>query len=158
MNSTARRNGRLILAALAMATAVSIGISGCTPTVNQTKPTSSPTSSATTPPEALPSVTEIIDTPGSGEGLVGALADSTVSNCALADGTWKVDGTVTNPTEEPANYRIYVSLLNASGETRALQQVNVDEVDAAATSNWTATVPVADEGLNCVLRVERYTA
>jgi hypothetical protein len=156
MNPTARRNGRLILAALTVAVVVSVGISGCTPTVDQTKP--SPTSSNTTPPDAPPSVTEIIDTPGSGEGFVGALADSAVSNCALADGTWKVDGTVTNPTEEPANYRIYVSLLNASGETRALQQVNVDEVDAAATSNWTATVQVADEGLNCVLRVERYTA
>lgn len=152
------REARPLCAAIALAIVIGVGVSGCTPTVDQTTPSPAPTTSEATPAAEPPSVTDVIDTPGSGEGLVGALADSTVSSCALAEGAWKVDGTVTNPTEEPASYRIYVSLLTASGETRALQQVNVDKVDAAATSDWTASLPVADDGLSCVLRVERYSA
>jgi hypothetical protein len=103
-------------------------------------------------------VTDITDTPGSGEGLVGALADSTVETCALAEGAWSVAGTVTNPTPDPATYRIYVSLLSASGETRALQQVDVGGVEPAAAQNWDTSIPVTDDGLTCVLRVERYAA
>ncbi len=154
MTLTNRASLRPIVAAVALTITLTIGVSACVPTNDESTPTPTPSASA----DAPPSVTDIIDTPGSGEGLVGALADSEVTDCALTDGAWKVDGKVTNPTEGVASYRIYVSLLDASSETRALQQVNVDAVAAAATVDWSAVVPVADEGLSCVLRVERYPA
>ncbi|MEY2850114.1 MAG: hypothetical protein RI885_2781 [Actinomycetota bacterium] len=147
---TLRRSTRL-----AATGALLVLLVGCTP-VDDAEP--SPTPSASASADAEPGITDITDTPGSGEGYVGALADSTVGTCALADGAWTVAGTVTNPTEAAADYRIYVSLLAASGETRALQQVDVDALAATESTDWTATVPVADEGLSCVLRVERYAA
>ncbi|MGL4339713.1 MAG: hypothetical protein ACRCSP_04725 [Rhodoglobus sp.] len=151
-----RKKSRLFCAALVATLAVSCALAGCSFN-GQAKPKPTPSSSSAVPQEP-PAVTEIIDTPGSGEGLVGALADSVVNSCALSEGAWKVDGKVTNPTEAPVNYRIYVSLLAESGETRGLQQVNVDAVDAAASSDWSTTLALAEEKLSCVLRVERYPA
>jgi hypothetical protein len=126
------------------------GLSGCTS--EEPKPTPTPT--ATEQTEA--GITEITDTPGSGEELVGALADTQVTTCELADGQWNVAGTATNSSDAPATYRIYVSLLTAGGDTRSLTQVNVDPLDPGAEAEWSTTVALDEEDLNCVLRVERY--
>lgn len=153
MTSRAIATRALLAAGAAVLT---IGLVGCTGGTDRAQPTSTPTASAT--PDAPPAVTDIVDTPGSGEGLVGALADSTTTTCALDGTSWTVEGTVTNPSADAASYRIYVSLLAGSGETRALQQVNVDAVAPAASAPWAASIPVPDDGLSCVLRVERYPA
>ncbi len=150
---------RSAFAGIVLAAALVGVLAGCTaPDTDDAKPSPTGSPSPEASESAPPSVTEITDTPGSGENLVGALADSAVSTCELEGDAWNVAGTVTNPTEDAADYRIYVSLLTADGGTRALQQVDVVGVDAAATEEWSATVAVADEGLSCVLRVERYAA
>jgi hypothetical protein len=67
-----------------------------------------------------------------------------------------VAGTVTNSSDGPASYRIYVSLLTAATDTRALTQVDVAEVAPGATEEWSTDAAVAEDDLSCVLRVERY--
>lgn len=126
------------------------GLAGCTP--DGPKPT--PSATATGPAEG--GVTDITDAPGTGEGLVGALSDTQVTTCELADGQWAVEGTATNSSDTSATYRIYVSLLTAGGDTRSLTQVDVEPLEPGAETKWSTTVAVDEEDLNCVLRVERY--
>lgn len=128
-------------------------MTGCTAT--ETEPTPTPTASAQV---QEPGVTDIVDAPGSGEGLVGAAVDATTDSCEPSGDGWAVSGTVTNPTEAPVDYRIYVSLLDGANDTRGLQQVDVTAVEPGATSTWESRIAVADEDLTCVLRVERYAA
>lgn len=138
--------------AASIAVAVGLVLAGCT----DSGPTPSP--SPTTSDQAQTSVTDIVDTPGSGAGLEGALADAEVKTCELAGEEWQVAGTVTNSTDAAASYRIYVSLLTPGGDTRSLTQVDVDPIDAGASADWETTVAVQDETLDCVLRVERYAS
>lgn len=146
----ALRIGAPVLAALLIVTAVA----GCTPTA---KPTPKPTASASATP-LTPGITDITDPPGTGAGLAGALKDTTVTACAQNGAGWSVTGTVTNPTTESADYRIYVSLLNAANDTRALKQVDVDKLASGAKADWSADIPVDEKNLSCVLRVERYAS
>ena len=142
------RIGAPVLAVLLIMTAVA----GCTPTA---KPTHKP--SATASATALsPGITDITDPPGTGANLAGALKDTTVTACTQKGSAWSVTGTVTNPTTAAADYRIYVSLLNPSNDTRALKQVDVDALAASANADWSADIPVNEKNLSCVLRVERY--
>ena len=145
-------NSRPLLAAMTAVLAATI-LAGCS--TDAPAPTPTPSTTATAP-AATPGLTDVTDTPGSGENLVGALADSATTSCERSGDAWTVAGTVTNPTDAPADYRIYVSLLSASNDTRALVQVDVSGVEAAATSDWTTEIPVAEDDLVCILRVERY--
>lgn len=130
-------------------------LAGCT--ADDGAPTPDPTASGSAEAQE-PGVTDITDAPGSGEGLVGAAGDAVTETCELSDGAWVATGTVTNPTDAAADYRIYVSLLNGSNDTRGLQQVNVDGVEPGGTADWESSIAVADDDLTCVLRVERYAA
>lgn len=125
------------------------GLAGCTAATPEPTPTKTAESLA-------PGITDIEDTPGSGENLEGALADSKVATCERDGDEWKVAGTVTNPTDTKAKYRIYVSLLSGTNDTRALVQVDVEDVEPEATEDWDVDIPVAEDELSCVLRVERY--
>lgn len=151
---TSRRTARPGMSAAGLAVVLGLILSGCTN--GNPEPTPTPTATSTAPAEA--GITDIVDTPGSGEGLEGALADAEVKKCELAGDHWEVSGTVTNSSEAPASYRIYVSLLTEGGDTRSLTQVNVDPTDPGASAEWATTVDVQDEALDCVLRVERYPA
>ena len=144
---------RIAAAVLAVGVGVA-GLTGCTQ--DQPKPKPKPTATETGQPDA--GITDIVDAPGTGEGLVGALADTETSTCKLVEGKWDVAGTVTNSSDAPASYRIYVSLLNEGGETRSLTQVNVDPIDPGAETEWSTAVPLEEKDLSCVLRVERYSA
>jgi len=146
-------NSRSRLVAVGSSAALLAGLlAGCT---GATTPQPTPTATS----DALePGITDIEDTPGSGEDLEGALADSKVESCERDGDEWKVSGTVTNPTDKKADYRIYVSLLNGTNDTRALVQVDVDEVKKEKTKDWKVEIPVAEDDLTCVLRVERYKA
>lgn len=156
MTAIPSKHSRLLIVSL-IAALTATALAGCTPgKVEKTKPTPKPSASATA--EKPGGITDITDTPGSGTGLVGALADSKVSACALTDGSWNVTGSVTNPTEKTVSYRIYVSLLDGAGGTRALQQVDVNKVKTTVTTEWKTSIPTKEDGLNCVLRVERYGA
>lgn len=106
---------------------------------------------STTQPEAL---IDIINQPGNGE-FEGALADADVLECATNAGRWSATGTVTNPTNTTVDYRIYVSFLDTTGDTLALIETHIDELDPASTADWSAGFPSAASDLRCVLRVER---
>ena len=154
---------RPLIASLAAAAALTLTLAGCTGSDDATPSGSASPSASASASAGDPGITDVTDTPGAGTdgdggGFTGALADAEVSDCAAADGAWQVSGTVTNPTDADADYRIYVSLLNGGGETRALTQVDVDGVEAGESSEWDTTVDLGEDGLNCVLRVERYAA
>lgn len=139
------------IALIAAATLLGGLVTGCTAT--DAEPTPTPTATADV---QEPGVTDIVDAPGSGEGLVGAAADATTDTCESSGDAWVASGTVTNPTEVAVDYRIYVSLLNGANDTRGLQQVDVTAVEPGATGTWESSIAVADDDLTCVLRVERY--
>jgi hypothetical protein len=141
------RIGATVLGALLVAGAMA----GCTPTT--AKPTPKPSASATA---LTPGVTDVTNAPGTGENLTGALKDTTVTACSQKGSSWTVSGTATNPTDAAADYRIYVSLLNATSDTRALKEVDVSALAAGAKTDWTTDIAVPDKNLTCVLRVERY--
>lgn len=144
---------RALIAGAALAL-VAGTLAGCT-AGSDPKPTATP---KPTTSEAPATVTDIDDTPGSGKGLEGAIDDSKVSTCELADGKWKVAGTVKNSTDSAADYRIYISLLTAKNETRALVQVDAKDVAPDDTAKWDKSIKLTEKGLSCVLRVERYKA
>ena len=142
---------RLMAATLA-AVLLTGTLAGCT----AGEPAPKPTASADA--EQTPGITDITDTPGSGEDLVGAIADNTMGACERTGDEWTVSGTLKNPTDDGADYRVYVSLLNGANDTRALVQVDVEGVEAGGDKDWTTQIPVAEDDLTCVLRVERYAA
>lgn len=146
------------LALLATGTVLAaVALTGCTAGDGDGEATPTPTATeAAEVPDAA--VTEITDTPGSVEGYVGAAADAEQRTCELADGAWTVDGTVTNPTDAAQHYRLYVSLQDGDQQTRGLTQVDVERVEPGASAEWSTSVAVPDEGLSCLLRVERFAA
>lgn len=99
-------------------------------------------------------VIDVVNQPGSGT-FDGAREDVTDVTCASNAGIWTSAGTVTNSTEAAASYRIYVSFLDAAGETLALMERDVDALAAAASEDWSAEFSSSVEALTCVLRVER---
>jgi hypothetical protein len=135
---------------------LALALTGCTAQDAEPSPSPTPTAEATEP--ATAGVTDVQDVPGSGEGFTGALSDLTIATCERGDGGWTVDGTVQNSAEGPVSYRLYMSLLTGESDTRALQQVDVGPVEAGAGAEWSMTIPVEEDGLTCVPRVERYDA
>lgn len=97
----------------------------------------------------------ITDQPGSVEDFVGAVEDAEISRCKADGSSWVVAGSVTNPTDKTQQYRIYVSVMEKK-DTVALEQVDVADVVAGATEDWETEIPIQGEGLECVLRVERF--
>lgn len=101
---------------------------------------------------------DVNDSQAVGE-FVGALADVTASTCGADGADWVGSGTVTNPTQAAANYRVWVAFIGADGGTAGLVQVNVDGIAAGAAGDFSAPMPYAGEdALSCVLRVERRVA
>jgi len=96
--------------------------------------------------------------PGTGSGFVGARADVSLMECEGSEGRWGAAGSVTNPTNDTADYRIYVAFLDSSGATAGLTQVDVESVRAGATTDWSGYVSLQASGLRCVVRVERTAA
>lgn len=110
------------------------------------------------PPTTTPNaVISIVNQPGEGE-FEGALQDVSDIGCAAADGTWTSSGTVTNPTEGSASYRIFVSFLDGAGSTVALIETNVDELGPGETGEFAVDFASDATDLTCVLRVERRAA
>jgi hypothetical protein len=138
--------------------ALALALTGCTAQDAEPSPTptSTPTAEATEPASA--GITDVQDVPGSGEDFTGALSDLMIATCERGDGGWTVGGTVQNPTDGAVSYRLYMSLLTGGSDTRALQQVDVGPVAAGAGADWSMTIPVEEDGLTCVPRVERYEA
>jgi hypothetical protein len=90
------------------------------------------------------------------DGYVGARNDVTDLACEPGDdGTWKASGLVTSSASSTAAYRIYVAFLKDS-DTRGIVQADVADVAPAEARPWEAELALpGEEGLSCVLRVER---
>ncbi len=100
-------------------------------------------------------ITDVVNTPGTGE-FVGALEDVADLTCEREDDGWRVTGTATNPTTDAVDYRIYISLLNGAAVTRALVETELLAVAASASATFDELIPLPDQDLRCVLRVERH--
>lgn len=141
---------RAAIGAIAVATV--LALVGCT---SDDEPDPSPTETDSTE-RSEASVVDIQDDPGSLDDFVGAHEDATIETCESGDSGWVVDGTVTNPTDEPQNYRIYVSVRD-DGDTIGLVQVDVSDVAADESASWETEVDVETGDLECLLRVERFS-
>ena len=160
----------LSLAACSSGPTSSTPTAGSDPTTNSSAPaTDSSTNPSSSPSEgSVPTgepasepvstdaqpVIDVVNQPGTGT-FDGAREDVTDVTCASNAGVWTSSGKVTNSTEAAASYRIYVSFLDAAGETLALMERDVDVLAAGASQDWSAEFTSSVEGLTCVLRVER---
>lgn len=122
-------------------------------TVGESTPTSS-SSIDSVPESTVPDLTDIVHTPATGD-FVGALKDVSDQKCTRESEGWRVTGTATNPTDGPVLYRIYISLLNSEATTRALVEVEIASVTPDSTGTFDRLIPILDDSLRCVLRVER---
>jgi hypothetical protein len=112
------------------------------------------TGAAVTTTSAVADVTDVQHSPGSGD-FVGALADVTEQTCDQQADGWRVTGRATNPTAAAVDYRIYVSLLDGASATRALVETNLLAVAPSSVGIFDVLIPIPDNDLRCVLRVER---
>lgn len=139
---------RVLMAAVAATAALSLA--GCTGA-----PDGGPTRTATaTPVRTGDVVAEITVAPGTEKGFVGALKDVAVTRCDATEAPAEYGGTVTNPTKDAQSYRIYVSLL-VGAKTIGIDQVDVRDVPAHKTKNWSGRIDAGHADARCVLRVER---
>ena len=99
-------------------------------------------------------LTDVVHNPASGD-FVGALEDVTQQTCDQQADGWRVTGKATNPTSGVVDYRIYVSLLNGESTTRALVETELRAVAANGNTTFDVMIPIPDDDLRCVLRVER---
>ena len=100
-------------------------------------------------------LTDVVHNPASGD-FVGALEDVTQQTCDQQADGWRVTGKATNPTGDVVDYRIYISLLNGESTTRALVETELLAVAASADAAFDVLIPIPDNDLHCVLRVERH--
>ena len=99
-------------------------------------------------------LTDVLHNPASGD-FVGALEDVTQQRCDQQADGWRVTGKATNPTSDVVDYRIYVSLLNGESTTRALVETELLAVATNDDAAFEVLIPIPDDDLHCVLRVER---
>lgn len=113
------------------------------------------TPASTSVPDA---VIDIDNQPGEGE-YEGAL-DDLAFECVGSDGTWSASGTVTNSTDAPAGYRVFISFLDDAGETAALVEADddLDGLEPGESREWAVSFDSSSASLTCVPRVERRPA
>ncbi len=102
-------------------------------------------------------VIDVVNQPGSGD-FDGAVGDVGHHTCEAAGGRWTSAGSVRNPTDTSADYRVYVSFLDPSGETLALIERDLDDVDPGESQAWSVVFDTSLVEVRCVLRVERRRA
>ena len=108
-------------------------------------------------PSAPPPTPSVL--PGTSEdGFTGAREDVEGLDCRAGSDGWAFSGTVTNPTDEPVDYRVYVALVDDAEQVRQVAQVDVDGVGPGERRPWEGAAAVDDADLRCVLRVERAPA
>lgn len=153
-----RRSARPFrFAAIFAITTSALLLAGCTGTPDAAPSTDAPSVGTTTLPPQPEQYVNFEVHPGSAEdGFVGAKDDVEVSTCEEKDGSWAFGGTVTNPTDAVQSYRIYVTVKDAANATKALVQVNANDVEAGTSTEWSGTAPVTGD-LTCSTRVERFT-
>lgn len=93
--------------------------------------------------------------PGTGEGYEGARDDVTEESCLRVAEGWVTEGVVANPTGDTVDYRVYTSLSDAAGQLRVLVQSDVPGVGPGGSGQWRSGMDTNEDGLVCVLRIER---
>lgn len=149
MGSPSGRRRRLVGRGIAVGVAAVslLALSACSSTDDEASPTTT---------EAEDFNIDVSVLPGTDTGAEGARSDVTDDACEDRDGTWVASGTVTNSTDGPRSYRIYTGFVDASGETRAVVEAGVGDLQPGESQQWESSAPLG--GLNdvrCVLRVER---
>jgi hypothetical protein len=146
------RRGRDRLAPLVIPLAAgAVALAGCSSSGKGDSNSSSPSPS-------VPTATDVIQVntpPGTAKHFVGARKDVTDLSCRQDGSSWVVSGTVTNSSTAKADYRIYTSFLNSANDTRGLLETDVTAVAPKVSKQWTGSLSLPDDGLKCVLRVER---
>jgi hypothetical protein len=126
---------------------------------NSDEPSSAePTTAITEAPateQPTSAVTSIVVKPGTTPGVEGARDDVEVRTCQLGENGWEIEGSVTNPTESPADYRIYTSFRDESTATVGLLQVDANGVRPGRSEDWSGVLDLSVPDLECILRVER---
>jgi len=143
-----QRTGRSALVASAAVVAI-LALGACSGSDDK-KPSATTTTSKTKPTV----VTKTANAPATSN-YVGARKDVTNIACKQDGKLWKVSGTVTNPTNATANYRIFTSFLDQANETRGLLQTDVPSVAPHEAKEWSGELELDATGLHCGLRVER---
>lgn len=92
--------------------------------------------------------------PGTASHYVGARKDAAVATCVGHVGSTNAAGTLTNPTDAEASYRVYVSAVDSEGSALGLGEVD-KTVAAGQTAHWEFQGKFGASGAQCVLRVER---
>jgi hypothetical protein len=112
--------------------------------------------SETAPPDDEAVADQAVQAGTADDGYVGARNDVTDLTCEPGDdGTWQAGGLVTSSASSTADYRIYVAFLKDT-DTRGIVQADVADVAPAEARPWEVELALPDEeGLTCVLRVER---
>lgn len=155
-----QKSGKLTLASVVITAGILAGCSGGgggdddAKKDDQTEETT-PATKPTDPGDKKPTYTDVKDPQGSVEGYEGAMEDAKVDTCSNDSGKLEVAGSVSNPTGEPKQYRIYVSAM-AKQDTRGIAQIDVPTLDPGETTKWDTTLDLSDDGLKCLLRVERF--
>ncbi len=106
-------------------------------------------------PTSTDEIVDIRDQPGDEE-ATGARDDVGQLTCEADGDGWRAAARVTNSTDAVASYRIFVSFLDAEGETLGVTQVDVDVLEPGESDDWDGSLAVSGDGLDCVLRVERF--
>lgn len=149
---------RTLFAALALTIGVA-GVVGCSSDDRSSVISPDGNGDASSSTEAKPPADINVNVqPGTGEGYVGARTDVTAESCTREGDAWVTSGTVRNPTDQPADYRVYTSFNDDAGDLRALVQSDVSGVAPGADGEWRGTATAPEENLTCILRVERVTA
>jgi len=65
---------------------------------------------------------------------------------------------VTNPTDEPVDYAVVVSFLDADNATLGADAVLLRGVAPGADADWSVELPVTGDDVRCILRVTRAPA
>ena len=102
-----------------------------------------------------PTVVNVKIQPGTAKGFVGALKDVSGFKCEYQSAKWVASGKVTNSSRFWASYRIYVSLLDASNDTRAVFEIDTVTMRPNLPVAFSGSISLDEQGLTCVLRVER---
>lgn len=154
MAALQRKSGVLVAASCAMV----LALTGCSGDSGGDETPSGAPSAAVSGQPQQPSVAP---TPTLAD-EVGAVKDAKVDSCQAGDGGWVAKGTVTNPTPDPVDYLVVVSLQDqdrpAGNQTAGVNWTLVEGVAGNATQNWEVTIGATPTNATCVLRVTRSAA
>lgn len=80
--------------------------------------------------------------------------ESEVVDCSVADGVARVSGTLTNRSDDPAEFSIFVTVRTAERTTEAGEAREIGTLDPEATTEWQVTTLVERSAESCTANVD----